>query len=376
MPERQPLLPTGCLAAGPWPDTLREARTVLEGLGQDPSFAAVAHRVALLAPEDPGGLRTDLFWFCLGMLLNQAQGHTRLDLEAPGWPEPIQARLQHRTPLASFLADPALSRLVVDGRQPGPFIRAGRWISTHRLHTSEGMLAEALRARIGTPARPCAIPEEVLLHPTPLNPEQRQAVALGLGSPLALITGGPGTGKTSIVVALLRAALRLEAGLALDRILLAAPTGKAAQRMGEAIRKGLRRLAPGQGTVLEGPDGELLRLGPEPQTLHRALGYHPGLNRFRFGEGNPLPYDLVIVDEGSMIGVELMEALARALAPGARLILLGDADQLPSVDPGAVFRELVAGCPEKVARLLHSYRMDPSDPHGRHILVQALRIND
>ena len=371
MPERQPLLPTGCLAAGPWPDTLREARTLLEGLGQDPALAAVAHRVALLAPEGPG-LRTDLFWFCLGMLLIQAQGHTRLDLEAPGWPEPVQAKLRHLGSLPAFLSDPALSRLVTDGRQPGPFIRQGRWIATHRLHAAEGTLAEALQSRIEAPILPCAVPEEVLAHPTALNPEQRQAVALGLGSPLALITGGPGTGKTSIVVALLRAALRLEAGLTLDRILLAAPTGKAAQRMGEAIRKGLRRLAPG----LEGPDGELLRLGPDPQTLHRALGYHPGLNRFRFGEGNPLPCDLVIVDEGSMIGVELMEALARALAPGARLILLGDADQLPSVDPGAVFRELVAGCPGKVARLEHSYRMDPADAQGRHILVQALRIND
>ena len=374
MPESLPLLSPGCLAEGAWPGLLLDAHGLLEDLGQDPALAAVAHRTALVV--EPGPQVGDLFWFILGMLLNQAQGHTRLDLEAPGWPEPLQAKLGHPAGLAEFLIRPEFVRLVAREGDDRPFVLEGRWVTTQRLRASERALARAVRARAAAPRLSCPPPAQVLSQPTELNAEQRRAVELGLASPLALITGGPGTGKTSIVVTLLRAALRLDPTLAMDRILLAAPTGKAAQRMGEAVRKGLQQLAARAEGPLDAEDEALLQRGPEPRTLHRALGYHPGLNRFRYRDGHPLPADLVIVDEGSMIGVELMEGLVRALRPEAHLVLLGDADQLPSVDPGAVFQELVRACPGNVARLEHSYRMDPRDPHGRHILLQALRIKD
>jgi exodeoxyribonuclease V alpha subunit len=97
---------------------------------------------------------------------------------------------------------------------------------------------------------------------------------------------------------------------------------------------------------------------------------------FRHGADNPLPADVVIVDEASMIGLELLQGLLEALASETRLVLLGDADQLPSVEPGAAFRELVTGLPEATVTLRESYRMDPRQPRGRHILLQAERIND
>lgn len=376
MPEVVPLLPIGCLAEGIWPETLLQADTMLATLGQDTALSAVAYRVARLAATEPEKLKLDLFWFSLGMLLNQAQGHTRLDLDAPGWPEPLQAKLSHYPHLSDLLIRPGLSGLVTCASDDRPFVQEGHWITTQRLRASERILAKVVQLLAAAPVLPCKVPEEILTHPTVLNPEQRQAVELGLGASLALVTGGPGTGKTSIVVALLRAALRLNPNLSMDRILLAAPTGKAAQRLGEAVRNGLRQLSLDGSHAMDLIDAGLLQRGPEPQTLHRALGYHPGLNQFRYREGNPLPAELVIVDEGSMIGLELMEGLVRALRPGTRLVLLGDADQLPSVDPGAVFREFIAGCPERVARLRHSYRMDPQDEHGRHIFLQAMRVND
>jgi exodeoxyribonuclease V alpha subunit len=153
---------------------------------------------------------------------------------------------------------------------------------------------------------------------------------------------------------------------------LAAPTGKAANRMWTSIRRGLE-------AVLERDpvDEELLSAGVEPQTMHRLLGYIPGTDRFRHHDNNPLAATTVIVDEASMIDLVLMERLLRALAPGARLVVLGDADQLPSVDAGAVLRDLVqAGAGRGFAvQLTRSFRMDPQNPAGRAILTAAREVN-
>lgn len=162
--------------------------------------------------------------------------------------------------------------------------------------------------------------------------DQRLAAAVAVLRRLAVISGGPGTGKTTTVLGVL--ALLLEQDpLRPPRIALAAPTGKAATRLADALRAGRQRLdLP---PLLAGaiPD--------EAQTLHRLLGYHPERG-FAYDADHPLPVDVVVVDEASMVGLALMEALLRALPAHARLILLGDRDQLASVEAGAVLAEICA----------------------------------
>ena len=360
------LSPVGCFGPRAWQDTLDQAQTILNDLSQDPALCAVAHRVASLVPPEA---RHSAFWILLGVLVSESEGHTRLDLENPSWPEPLAKSMGPWNALLEALDSPDFD--VIVGASGRPLIRDGRWLSSQRLRASEERVATAIQARLAHLPDPGTPSELVLIDPVRLNVDQQHAVALALTSPLTLITGRPGTGKTSIVVALLRALQRQDHPIALDRILLAAPTGKAAQRMGEAIRHGLDGIK--QPDEL---DTQLRKDGPAPRTLHRTLGYHPGMGGFRHTADNPLPADLVIVDEASMIGLELLEGLLEALAPEARLVLLGDADQLPSVDPGAAFRELGSNLPQATVTLQDSYRMDPMNPKGRHILLQAERIND
>ncbi|WLT30989.1 ATP-dependent RecD-like DNA helicase [Geothrix sp. PMB-07] len=370
MAEGRVLSPVGCFGPRPWQELLERAQVLLKELGLEPTLATLAHRVARLAPTPEA--RHQAFWLLLGVLISESQGHSRVNLEQPDWPAPLAAAMGPWEPLRQALESAELEGLVGTAQKAGrPLIRDGRWLSSQRLRASETRVAEALRTRLQRPAAEGRVAESVLSHPVALNAGQCHAVALALTSPLTLITGRPGTGKTSILVALLRSLQRQAEPLPLDRILLAAPTGKAAQRMGEALRQGW--------DAIPEPDALDLRLreeGPEPRTLHRALGYHAGTGGFRHHAEHPLPAELVIVDETSMIGLELLEALLAALAPEARLVLLGDADQLPSVEAGAAFRELVASLPQATATLRQSYRMDPRNPKGRHILLQAERIQE
>jgi exodeoxyribonuclease V alpha subunit len=275
-----------------------------------------------------------------------AQGSTRLavDREARAW----------------LAAAPAL----VGG--PGhrrPFILDGEYLYPQRLAASEDRLVAALAARLRRP--PLFAAEDIERAaalvatgdaegaPRP-SEEQRAVVRAALGGRLAVVTGGPGTGKTSVVVSLVRALVGL--GVRPQAIALAAPTGRAANRLEEAL-------------------GAVPRLaGPRAETLHRLLGYAPRAGAFMRGEHHRLAQRAVIVDEGSMIDLLLMERLVSAVADDALLVILGDADQLPSVEAGAVFRDLHP----LAVRLTRSFRVDPDRGEGRRILelARALRAGD
>ncbi|MDR5811356.1 AAA family ATPase [Caballeronia sp. LZ019] len=157
---------------------------------------------------------------------------------------------------------------------------------------------------------------------------QRVAALVALAGRLTIVSGGPGTGKTTTVVGVLACLLDADPTL---RIALAAPTGKAAQRMQEALIERADKLPP-----------ELAaRLPRTSFTLQRLLGVLPD-GGFRHHRDNPLPYDVIVVDEASMIDVALAAHLLEAVAPSSRLVMLGDKDQLSAVEAGAVFAELSA----------------------------------
>ena len=252
-----------------------------------------------------------------------------------------------------------------------PFILDGRFLYQQRLLACEERLAAALRARRdGLPLATDAAIEPALkaiatgatAAPTA---EQIDAVRAALRGRLTVISGGPGTGKTTIVLAILRALLRL--GVRPEALALAAPTGKAANRLEEAIQVGLQRREP-----LTPPDDELARACPPAQTLHRLLGWSPRRGTFAHHQNNRLAQKVIIVDESSMIDLSLMERLVRAVADDARLVLLGDADQLPSIEAGAVFRDLSP----LAHRLTRSHRVDATASGGRQLAALARGLRD
>lgn len=193
---------------------------------------------------------------------------------------------------------------------------------------------------------------------------QRNAVAGVPGRRLFVLTGGPGTGKTSTVLRMLLMLARSAAaqGAAAPEIRLAAPTGKAAQRLAAALREGGRALRGRADGPLPAAWQACLEhvLAAEAGTVHRLLGSRGRSGGFRHHAGDPLAADIVVVDEASMVDLALLRALLDALPAAATLILVGDADQLTSVGTGSVLLDLVAaldadGAPELV-RLQHSFR--------------------
>jgi len=199
-----------------------------------------------------------------------------------------------------------------------------------------------------------AVPDTARLFPTGYE-EQRAAAEVALSQGLTVLTGGPGTGKTTTVarlLALLVEQAKLTANTRL-RIALAAPTGKAAARLQEAVQLEVARLQPA--------DQEAL-VGLHATTLHRLLGSRPDTSaRFRHHRGNRLPHDVIVVDEASMVSLTMMARLLEAVRPHTRLVLVGDPDQLASVEAGAVLADLVDGLGEaKIAALKTSHRFGES----------------
>ena len=181
-------------------------------------------------------------------------------------------------------------------------------------------------------------------HPHPNIDWQKTACALALRNQLTLITGGPGTGKTYTAARLLVLLMAMSDSPQRLRIALAAPTGKAAARLRQSILGALAAL-PSQ-LVDSLPLAHLITQVNQASTLHRLLGARPHTRRFQHTEAHPLAVDVLIVDEASMVHLEMMAALLDALPLSARLVLLGDQDQLASVEAGAVLGDL---CQEPAA---------------------------
>ncbi|MFZ3204488.1 MAG: exodeoxyribonuclease V subunit alpha [Pseudomonas sp.] len=242
-------------------------------------------------------------------------------------------------PLAEWQARLAASSLVGTDGDFTPLILVGERLYLARYQAYERQLAEQLLSRAADlPSVDEAQLSESLTRLFAFNVQQpdwqRLAAAQAVRRKLAVISGGPGTGKTTTVVRLL-AALLEQPGAANLAIGLAAPTGKAAARMAEAIRNAKASL----------PVSEAIRaaLPEQARTLHRLLGSRGDSPQVRHNAANPLALDVLVVDEASMVDLALMAKLVDALPPNARLILLGDKDQLCAVEAGAVFAELCEG---------------------------------
>ncbi len=175
------------------------------------------------------------------------------------------------------------------------------------------------------------------LFPASVDERQRQAATVALHRHLCVISGGPGTGKTSTVVRILALLLELD-GCTTQRIAMAAPTGKAAARLKQSVND-IRQ-------TLNCSDAVKAAIPDDVVTIQRLLGSISGSTRYRHSLRNPLPFDTVIIDEASMVALPLMSALVEALKPAARLILLGDKDQLSSVEAGAVLGDICGAAEE------------------------------
>lgn len=254
---------------------------------------------------------------------------------------PAPAAVLGRRPLSRWLELLGASPVVEGGEGSAPLVLDGHRLYLRRYWLHEraiaGRIARRLTMEVPAPTDLRERLEAVYAGPPEVRPDwQRVACALAARAAFSVITGGPGTGKTTTVVrllALLQSAARegmLGHPARSLRIRLAAPTGKAASRLTEAIGVALRQLLP----------AFAVGVPAEVSTLHRLLGVVPGSRHFRHHAHNPLHADLVVVDEASMVDVELMAALLDALPDRCRLVLLGDRDQLASVEAGAVLGDI------------------------------------
>ena len=276
-------------------------------------------------------------------------------VEEVPWPEPVKWLAAVRA--SALLGEPPVLHLYDD-----------RLLYLDRYWREEKQVCDDLLAlRLSKPT--AGMPASERLFPAGFE-EQRQAAEIALAQAVTVLTGGPGTGKTTTVARLL--ALLAEqaelAGALRPRIALAAPTGKAAARLAEAVQLEVAKLDAADRARL----GEL-----QAMTLHRLLGSRPdSSSRFRHDRANRLPHDVIVVDETSMVSLTMMARLLEAVRPDARLVLVGDADQLASVEAGAVLADLVDGLSARtdvrVAALRTSHRFGPAIG----FLAEAIRIGD
>lgn len=323
---------------------------------------ALAHRLAALAPDaQPDSL------LAVVLVSHQAgQGHLLLNLtQARTQPSELIAVAARQHP-GDLQAPPAPDELmfrmgadwgeslrrwsaVGTGAGKQPLVLEGDRLYLRRYWRYEAQVARGVQDRLVAGEVPAAgalravldrlfPPGDARAYPARW---QKLACALGARSRFAVITGGPGTGKTTTVIrllALLQVLALRSAGEPL-RVRLAAPTGKAAARLNESISGQIGSLSE-----LDLPHAEQVRaaISSEVTTLHRLLGARPDTRHFRHHRYHPLPLDVLVVDEASMVDIEMMASLLEALPEHARLVLLGDKDQLASVEAGAVLGSLCA----------------------------------
>ena len=310
----------------------------------DMAFADLLHR---MAPDDPPAVAL------AALLVSRAsgEGHVCVDLHHWAGKAFPDRQAKRFPPIASWLSQLHASPMVgrTSGNRPLVCDRQGR-LYLQRLYRHEQDLASRLRrmasgeaalpsgdrgerlrgmlARYFPPAPPAASSEN--------GPDwQKMAAVVALCKRLCIISGAPGTGKTTTVAKVI--GLLMESTDSADlQVRVCAPTGKAAARLSESLARASRSLdCPGAVAAA------LASL--EPCTIHRLLRVQPGGQGFYFNERNPLPADVVVVDEASMVDLVLMSRLVRAVPVGARLIILGDKDQLASVEAGSVFGDLCRG---------------------------------
>jgi exodeoxyribonuclease V alpha subunit len=380
--------------SGPTPrgaatERFRRKMGLVDDAGREPAMHAVegddfepaylGWEIARSTPGLPPDEQRALAGLAAACVASMRAGSTRVACEGDGFASALRAvGAEESLPVATGLLARARSGVPTDpvvavvGR-PGdrkPLIVEGSWLYAERMYAQEERFCARLRERVARvlPGDTRSITRALAAGasgPQKLTEEQKRAVRSALGASLALITGGPGSGKTATAVAIVRAIAWT--GLPMDSVAIAAPTGKAAQRLSDAIAHGLAAASPS--TPLDLADAGLRANTLVPQTLHRLLGWSPTRGRFARHENDPLPHRVVVVDEASMIDLAMMDRLLRALRDDARLILLGDADQLPSVDAGAVFRDLCAGL--GALRLTKNLRV--ADDAGALRIVTAAR---
>jgi exodeoxyribonuclease V alpha subunit len=297
--------------------------------GEEDEAVVLAAALAVRAPR-LGHVYTDL-----GHIRDTAavDAEEPLDLSILPWPEPDV-----------WVKRVAASGLVAvgdqDDGQARPFRLTETWLYLDRYWNEERQIADDLRAMR---ERPADVRIDLLadglarLFAGRAADRQCMAAAAAVLRRLAVVAGGPGTGKTTTVarIAALLAEQAAVAGSRRPMIALAAPTGKAAARLEEAVHEESRTLS-----VNEPIREQLLAL--EASTLHRLLGWRPGsYSRFRHDRNERLPHDAVVVDETSMVSLSLMARLIEAIRPDARLVLVGDPGQLASVEAGAVLGDIV-----------------------------------
>jgi exodeoxyribonuclease V alpha subunit len=319
----------------------------------------------------------------LALMVAQRQGSTRLPLDPHG---PLRALVgeiarvagleldiaRALKAIASLTEAPRFNSIIGTGDARLPLVVDDGALYTERSRWHEVRVAARIaeRARQRTTRTPAQLAPVLAELGGALSAEQLRAVELALTGALAIVSGGPGTGKTLVASAIVRGFVQLGVG----PIALAAQTGRAANRMTEVLAAQLGDAAP------------------RAQTLHRLLGFRG--HRFAHHALSPLPYGAAIVDEASLVDLELADALLDALPANAPLVLIGDAHQLPAIDAGQVLADLArelakpeagtddagrrplrppAGIP--VALLEHSYRMDAADPRGRAVLEAARAVH-